>query len=121
MGGPVERAYLVSVEDLRDICTALAEGKREYKLTREDEKKVTIFYSAGPDDLNALCFTFPIIANFYVSRFLPVRLEEGVLMVCLHVSTGKPVRGGFILKETNFGRTSLRIGKSSGSAGRCVD
>ncbi len=54
MGRPVERAYLVSVDDLRDICDALNDAKREYKLTCDDEKAVAIAYNGGPDDLNAL-------------------------------------------------------------------
>jgi hypothetical protein len=33
MGGPVERAYLVSVDDLRDIYDAVNDGTREYTLT----------------------------------------------------------------------------------------
>ena len=33
MGGPVERAYLVSVWDLREIWSGLTEAKREYKVT----------------------------------------------------------------------------------------
>jgi hypothetical protein len=39
MGGPVERAYLVSVDDLRDICDALNDGKREYKLIAARPRK----------------------------------------------------------------------------------
>lgn len=42
MGGPVDRAYLVSVWDLREICSGLTEGKREYKLTCDDERTVDI-------------------------------------------------------------------------------
>jgi hypothetical protein len=40
MGGPVDRAFLVSVDDLRDICDALKEGKREYKLTYDLENQL---------------------------------------------------------------------------------
>jgi hypothetical protein len=42
MGGPVERASPVRVDDLRDICDALNDGKREYKLICDDEKTVLI-------------------------------------------------------------------------------
>jgi hypothetical protein len=31
VGGAVDRAYLVGVDDLRDICDALNDGKREYQ------------------------------------------------------------------------------------------
>jgi len=34
----------VSVADLRDICDALNGEKREYRLTRKDEKQVAIHY-----------------------------------------------------------------------------
>ena len=94
LGGPVERAYLVNFEDLRDICSGLTEGKREYKDTCDDEMTVAISYNDGPDDLNAVCFTFPIIRNLCLSQFLPLRLDEGALMVCMHVYTGKAIRRG---------------------------
>jgi hypothetical protein len=68
MDGPVDRAYLVSVEGLRDICDSLNNGNREYKLTCDDEKTVAISYKDGPDDLNALCFTFPIVADLNINH-----------------------------------------------------
>jgi hypothetical protein len=39
MGGPTDRAYLVSVDDLREICDALNDGKREYKLTPDERQR----------------------------------------------------------------------------------
>jgi hypothetical protein len=63
----------VSVWDLREICDGLTDGKREFKLTCDDEKKVAIAYNGGLDDLNAACFTFPILVNlivFLVRRIL---------------------------------------------------
>ena len=69
MDGPVDRAYLVSVEDLRDICDALTDGKLEYRLTR-DGKQVAISYNDGPDDLNAVCFTFPIVVDIWTLGIL---------------------------------------------------
>jgi hypothetical protein len=60
MGGPVERAYLVSVCDLREIAGSLMEGKREYKLTYDLEKKIrAVVYN--DDGLTALCLTFLIL------------------------------------------------------------
>ena len=101
MDGPVERAYLVSVDDLRGICKTLTDGKCEYKLACKDERHVVIVYNNGPDDLNALCFTFPIVVNLNVKHAALLRLfgkqwpfgEDG-LMVCLHIYTGKQIRQG---------------------------
>jgi hypothetical protein len=101
MDGPVERAYLVSVDDLRDICNALHDGKSEYKLTCDDEKTVAISYNEGPDDLNAVCFTFPIIRNLnWPSRIFGEQFpfgEDG-LMVCLHVYMGRQIKRGLYLE-----------------------
>jgi len=92
MDGPVDRAYLVSVEDLRDICDALTDGKLEYRLTR-DGKQVAISYNDGPDDLNAVCFTFPIVVDIWTLGILARNAEAG-FMVCLHIYTGKQIRQG---------------------------
>ena len=113
MDGSVERAYLVSVEDLRDICDALNNEKREYRLSRENEKKVAIFYNDGRDDLNAVGFTFPIIVNLNVSHAFLLRLfgeqwpfgEDG-LLVCLHIYTGKQCRSGLYLEGNKLFRDS---------------
>jgi len=63
LGGPVERAYLVNVNDLCDICDAHNDGQREYKLTCNHEKTVAFSYNDGPDDLNSVIFTFSIAGN----------------------------------------------------------
>jgi len=105
MDGPVDRAFLVSVADLRDICDSLNDEKREYRLTCEDEKKVAILYNEGPDDLNAVCFAFPVVVNLNVGHASLLRLfgkhwpfgEDG-LMVCLHIYTGKQTRNGLYLE-----------------------
>lgn len=114
MAGPVDRAFLVSVADLRDICDALNDKKREYRLTHEDENQVAILHNDGPDDLNAACFTFPIIVNLNVSHAFLLRLfgkqwpfgEDG-LMVCLHIYTGKQIRNGLYLEGDNLYWDSL--------------
>jgi hypothetical protein len=106
MGGVVERAFIVSVDDLRDICDALNDGKHEYKLTCDDEKTVAISYNDGPDDLNSICFIFPIVANLNLSHGFLLQLfgkqwpfgEDG-LMVCLHIHTRKQVRRGIYLED----------------------
>jgi hypothetical protein len=56
MGGPVERAYLVSVDDLRGICETLTDGKREYKLVCEGEAAKLEAASAG--EINLLIRSF---------------------------------------------------------------
>ena len=121
MDGPVDRAYLVSVEDLRDICDALNDGKREYRLTCEDEKQVAIFYNDGPDDLNAVCFTFPIVVNLNVNMlpFSGCSVNSGRSVrtdswsACMSTRESRSGRG-FILKGTSCFGTAVRIGKSSG-------
>lgn len=114
MDGPVDRAFLVSVEDLRDICDDLNDEKREYRLAYDAEKRVTLFYNDGPDNLNALCFTFPIVADLNINHASLVGLlgkqwpfgEDG-LMVCLHVYTGKQVRHGIYLCEGELKQDSV--------------
>jgi hypothetical protein len=104
--GPVEVAYMVSVDDLRTICDALTKGNREYKLTCADEKTIAITYNEGQDDLNAVCFSFPIVAKLNVSHPFLLNLfgkgwpfgEDG-LMVCLHIYTGKQIRRGLYLED----------------------
>ena len=106
MGGPVERAYRVSVDDLREICSGLTDGKCEYKLTCDDEKSVAIAYNDGPDDLNSVYFTFPIVANLNVSHAFLLQLfgkqwpfgEDG-LMVCLHIYTRRQTRDEIYLED----------------------
>ena len=87
----------MSVDDLRDICDALNDGKREYKLTCDDEKTVAIAYNDRPDDLNSICFTFPIVRNLnWPSRIFGKQFpfgEDG-LMVCLHIYMRKQIREG---------------------------
>jgi hypothetical protein len=57
--GLADRAYLVSVDDLREICSGLTDGEREYKLTCDDEKTVALSYNDGPDDLNSVMWRKP--------------------------------------------------------------
>src|SRR5579864_5257454 len=112
MGCPVERAYLVSVWDLREICSGLTGGKHEYKLTCDDEK-TAISYNDEPNDLNSICFTFPIVRNLnWPSRIFGKQFpfgEDG-LMVCLHAYTGTQIR----LRHLIFG---IKAGKSFHSLG----
>jgi hypothetical protein len=101
MGGPVDRAYLVSVEDLREICSGLTNKKREYRLTCEGERKVAIFFNEGPDDLNAVGFTFPIIVDIWTLGILAGNEEAG-FMVCLHVYTKKQIRRGLYFEDAEL-------------------
>src|SRR5882672_4126167 len=95
LDGLVERAYMVSVEGLREICKTLTDGKIEYKVTCDDEETVAISYQDAPDDLNAISYTFPILRNL---NFLPFGKQlpfgEDGLLVCLHICMRKPIREG---------------------------
>lgn len=59
MDGSVERAYLVSVEDLRDICDALNNEKREYRLSRETRRKSPFSTTTGETTLMLWVLLFP--------------------------------------------------------------
>ena len=97
VNGSVERAYLTSVEELCEICKDLSHGDHEYRIVRCDEKEVTISYNDSPmGDLNALCFTFPILPYIWPyglpGLFYPN--EDACRMVCLHVIVGRRSRDG---------------------------
>ena len=101
---PVEVAYLVSVEDLRDICDALTDGKCEYKVTCDDDTTAAISYNDGPDNLNATSFNFPIVASLNAKGRASLLFgkqwpfgEDG-LIVCLHIYTGKQTKRGLYLE-----------------------
>jgi hypothetical protein len=94
--GSVERAYLTSLEELREICKDLSAGNHEYRIVRCSEKEVTISFSDDPTDLNVLCFAFPILPYIWPYG-LPCLVrcnEESCRMVCLHVLVGRRTRGG---------------------------
>jgi hypothetical protein len=57
LDGLVERAYIVSVEGLREICKTLTDGNREYNVTCDDEETVANSYQDAPDNLNAISYT----------------------------------------------------------------
>jgi hypothetical protein len=62
MDGPVERTYLTGVEELREICKNMSSADHEYRIVRCDEEEVALSFNDSPtDDLNALCFAFPIL------------------------------------------------------------
>jgi hypothetical protein len=97
LDGLVERAYIVSVEGLREICKTLTDGKLEYTVTCHDEETVAISYQDAPDDLNAISYTFPIFRNLnwlasVVGKQFPFG-DDG-LLVCLHIYVRKPIKEG---------------------------
>jgi hypothetical protein len=104
--GPVEVAYLCSIDDLRTICASLNDGQRQYAIICNNEKTVAITYNNGHDDLNSVCFTFPIVAKLNVSHPFLIKLfgegwpfgEDG-LMVCLHIYTSTQIRSGLYLED----------------------
>lgn len=111
LDGLVERAYIVSVEGLRDICKILTDGKREYKVTCDDEKTVTIYHNDGPDDLNAIAFAFPISRNLnWPSQVFGKQfpLGEDGFIVCLHIYTSKRIRDGLYFEDGVLGGDIVR-------------
>jgi hypothetical protein len=62
------------------------------------KKTVAISYKDGPDDLNAVCFTFPIVANIWLLGGLFRHRPEAGYMVCLHIYTGNKIRRGLYLE-----------------------
>jgi hypothetical protein len=105
LNGLVERAYIVSVEGLHEICKTLTDGNREYNVTCDDEETVAISYQDAPDDLNTISYTFPILRNL---NFLPFGKQslfgEDGLLVCLHIHMRKPIRKGLYFEEDELSR-----------------
>jgi hypothetical protein len=105
LDGLVERAYIVSVEGLREICKTLTDGNREYNVTCHDEETVAISCQDAPNDLNAISYTFPILRNL---NFLPFGKQspfgEDGLLVCLHIYMGKPIREGLYFEGDELSR-----------------
>jgi hypothetical protein len=104
LDGLVEVAYFISVEGLREICELLTNEKHTYNVTRYDDKTVTIWYNDGPDDLNAISYSFPICVNVNLKRTIPCFGEhwpfgaDGFIAV-LHIYTKKPIREGLYLED----------------------
>lgn len=97
VGGSVERAYLTSIEELREICQELSWAGDKYRIARFDNKEVTISYNETENErLGVLSFTFPILPYIwpYGLPGLPRRGEEPCGMVCLHVLVGRRTMNG---------------------------
>ena len=94
----IDQCHLVSVADLEDICHELSNPLDgiEYKLVKPRDGKVLIRFSDDPKDvlnLNALCYTFPIIVSVPGLTLLHNNLEAG-LMVCMSVYTAVQTQCG---------------------------
>ena len=89
----VDKAYLVGVDDLREMCQEL----KNYSLS-VSEKSVTITRHDGCNGLNDISFAFPIVAEFSILRALHKNPESG-LQACLHVYTSRVVRQSLDLAE----------------------
>lgn len=99
MGGPIEQAYLVSVEALEEICKNLSHGEVKYSIiTACDPKEVVFSYTDSPDDLDSIYYSFPIVADIWPLG-IRARNEAAGLMACLHVYTGRKIRNRIYLYE----------------------
>jgi len=69
MGGPVEQAYIVSVEALEEICKNLSQGAVKYSIiTACDPKEIVFSYTNGPDDLIPSTIASPSSPTFGLSE-----------------------------------------------------
>jgi hypothetical protein len=89
----VEKAYLVGVVDLREMCQEL----KNYSLSVNGES-VTITRHDGGDGLNDIAFAFPIVAELSILSTLH-QGPEGGWQACLHVYTSRKVRQSLYLAE----------------------
>src|ERR1700678_3365 len=111
--GVVEVAYFVRLEGLYEICRRLTNERREYKVDSCDGRAVVIGFNEGPDDLNCLRFSFPVVRNLNVKRMIPCLGErwpfgDGGLIVCLHVYTGTLLKGGLYIEDGVLDRDILK-------------
>ena len=89
----VDKAYLVGVEDLRELCREL----KNYSLSVSGGS-VTITRHDGGNGLNDISFAFPIVADFWILRAIHNNPESG-LQACLHAYTGHQIRQTLHLDE----------------------
>jgi hypothetical protein len=95
----IEAAFLVSVAELKEICSELTTDQYEYKLFRPNDGSILIRFNDDPKDvfnLNALRFSFPIVVQVPGLAVLH-RDREEALMVCMAIYTGKQTQYGFYL------------------------
>lgn len=95
----VDQAYLISVADLRVVCKELTSGKFTYEVIQVGsdgmDDDVDVRFTNG-DEVNALVFRFPIVANLH---FLVNQSEHG-LIAGLHVYLhSQIVRGLYLVGE----------------------
>jgi hypothetical protein len=97
----IDQCHLVSVADLEDICHELSNPLNgvEYRLLKPNDGKVMIRFNDDPRDfmnLNALCYTFPIIVSVPGLTLLHNNLDAG-LMCCLSIYTALQTQCGLYL------------------------
>jgi len=95
----IEAAFLVSVAQLKELCGELTTKQYEYRLYRPGDGRVMIRFNDDPKDLcnlNAICFTFPVVVEIPGLAILHRNPEEG-LMVCMAIYTGKQTQYGFYM------------------------
>ena len=89
----VDKAFLVGVDDLQELCGEL----KNYSLSVRPGN-VTITQHDGVNGLNDVSFNFPIVADLSILRALH-KNPEGGLQACLHVYTRHEVRQSLHLQE----------------------
>jgi hypothetical protein len=98
----IDRAYMVSVLDLREICENLSQSQHGYRLFRASDNSVYIRYTEDAISdffsLNSISYVFPIVANMTPLSCLHNHEEAG-MMVCLHIYTGKQTRFSYHLND----------------------
>jgi hypothetical protein len=75
----VDKAFLVGVDDLQELCEEL----KNYSLSVKPGS-VTITQHDGANGLNDVSFNFPIVADLSILRAVHKKPESG-LQACLHV------------------------------------
>jgi hypothetical protein len=89
----VDKAYLVGVDDLREMCQEL----KNYSLIVSGES-VTITRHDGDNGPNDIAFAFPIVAELSIPSTLH-REPKSEWQACLHVYTSRQVRQSLHLAE----------------------
>ena len=97
----IDQAYIISVEDLREICKELTHGIFKYEVSDVTYDDVTLTYNEGGDNLNPSAFTFPIVRYLGVAFFPKLKEippEDG-LLACLHTYTHRQAQHRMYMED----------------------
>jgi hypothetical protein len=90
----IDKAYILGVEELRELCRSLSCYSIEISGT-----DITVTRHDNGDGLNDICFKFPVVANFGPLDVLFKKNPEFSPHVCLHVFTGHQIRDSLYLEN----------------------